>query len=54
MALRLKYAGINEKRISVQDDLITSIKGFAVKSKIEDNLFILPTYTALLEINSNF
>ena len=54
MALRLKYAGIDEKNIEVKDELIASIKDFALKSKKDENLFVLPTYTALLEINSSF
>lgn len=54
MALRLKYAGINPGQINIQEKLIPAIKDFALKSKKDENLFVLPTYTALLEINSSF
>jgi lipid II isoglutaminyl synthase (glutamine-hydrolysing) len=53
MALRLKYAGIDNSKISIHEDIIPAIKDFAVKSRKDENLFVLPTYTALLEINSS-
>ncbi|MBI2011496.1 DUF1727 domain-containing protein [Candidatus Daviesbacteria bacterium] len=48
MALRLKYAGIDPKNISINDVLE---KAFKLSLEIESgNLFILPTYTALLTL----
>lgn len=48
MALRLKYAGTEEKNLVIEQDLE---KGFnkAVK-ETEGKLFVLPTYTALMEL----
>ena len=48
MALRLKYAGVDEGRIIVDQDLKTAF-GEAVKNR-DGKLFILPTYTAMLEL----
>lgn len=53
IALRLKYAGVSIEDIEVKEELIASIKDLVVKSKKDENLFVLPTYTALLEINSS-
>ena len=50
MALRLKYAGI--ENITVDNDLILAIEKLAFITEKDENLFVLPTYTALLEINS--
>src|SRR3989344_2867188 len=48
MALRLKYAGVDEGRIIVDQDLKAAF-GEAVKNR-DGKLFILPTYTAMLEL----
>lgn len=51
MALRLKYAGIPLEKIKIEPSIKSAIE-FAVNSAEEgDNLTILPSYTALLEIN---
>lgn len=47
MAVRLKYAGIND--IKVIQSIYTAIN--TITREAEDNITILPTYTALLEIN---
>ena len=50
MALRLKYANINTKQIKIIENLATAVNN-AVKSLVQDEiLYILPTYTALLEL----
>lgn len=51
MALRLKYAGIDQNTISIKKSLKEALEG----SKRQENgrLFILPTYTALLELQKN-
>ncbi|MDD5147308.1 MAG: MurT ligase domain-containing protein [Candidatus Daviesbacteria bacterium] len=50
LALRLKYANFNPKEIKIQPDLKQALKqaGMGLKGK----LFILPTYTAMLELQS--
>lgn len=52
MALRLKYAGIPEEKIVIDEAIIDSIKKLALNSKKDENIFVLPTYTSLLKINS--
>jgi len=48
MALRLKYAGIPQERIHVEDDLATAIDGAVGDGR--GRLFALPTYTAMLAL----
>lgn len=50
MALRLKYANLNAMQI--QSDFDKSIKSVLEKTARSQTLFILPTYTAMLEIRS--
>lgn len=50
LANRLKYAGFDPKNILVEPDLEQSFK--KAKKNLEGRLFILPTYTALLELQS--
>jgi len=50
MALRFKYAGFDSASIKVEKELDTALQ-LALKSK-PNRLFILPTYTALLELQS--
>ena len=48
MATRLKYAGVDEDRISVVDDLSDALA--AAASGEGDRLLVLPTYTAMLQL----
>ena len=48
MALRLKYAGIAQERIHVEDDLSAAIDGAVGDGR--GRLFALPTYTAMLAL----
>lgn len=48
LALRLKYAGFNSKLITIEPDLTKAFN--LAKSKTQGRLFILPTYTSLLEL----
>ena len=48
LGLRLKYAGVDEDRISVSQSMEESFES-ALK-QTEGKLFILPTYTALMEL----
>lgn len=49
MALRLKYAGVNTEKIKVVSDIEKAVEYIGKSS--EDNITILPTYTALLKLN---
>lgn len=54
MAARMKYAGLNPEKITIKDDIKTSIN-YALDSINEgEQLLIMPTYTALLEMQSIF
>jgi UDP-N-acetylmuramyl tripeptide synthase len=49
LALRLKYAGVGVERIRVVADLATALDA-AVGQAAAGRLFVLPTYTALLQL----
>ena len=48
LALRLKYAGVDERRLSVDDDLASGLDGALAGGS--GPLYVLPTYTALLSL----
>ncbi len=48
MALRLKYAGFDPKNIKLEEDLAQALK--LAQDQTHSKLFILPTYTAMLEL----
>ena len=50
MAVRLKYAGIPQERITVEPNLEKAIQ-LAASTEETDKITILPSYTALLKIN---
>lgn len=51
LALRLKYAHVQEKNIKVSDDYWKVIENMSQQKLKEDEyIYILPTYTAMLEI----
>ena len=50
LALRLKYAGFDPKFIIVENNLEKAFR--QAKTGLKGSLFILPTYTALLELQS--
>ncbi len=50
LALRLKYAGVDPKHIVVEDDLKKALQ--QARMGLKGRLFILPTYTAMLELQS--
>ena len=50
MAVRLKYAGITSDRIIIQQDLRKAVELAASSNNPEQNVTILPSYTALLKI----
>lgn len=51
MALRLKYAGVSIEKIKVIKSLKKAIEYISTKTEKDSNITILPTYTALLEMN---
>ena len=50
MAVRLKYAGIDKKNIFIIDDLKKSIEYSIKQTEETEKLYIMPTYTALLNM----
>ncbi len=51
MALRLKYAGIEQDRIIVEEDIQKAIEIASRSEDKEEKITILPSYTALLKIS---
>ncbi|MCR5261340.1 MAG: Mur ligase family protein [Candidatus Gastranaerophilales bacterium] len=51
-ALRLKYAGVNTELITVVDDIETAVSKAAEMTADDETLLILPTYTALLKMQT--
>ena len=52
MAVRLKYAGVNESQFEVIPDLKLALKKAVSQTEDENTLLILPTYTALLKMQN--
>ncbi|MDO8573124.1 MAG: MurT ligase domain-containing protein [Candidatus Daviesbacteria bacterium] len=50
LALRLKYAGFDPKQIIIEPDLKKALE--QAREGLKGRLFILPTYTAMLELQS--
>ncbi len=50
MAVRFKYSGIEASRIRVEEDAEKAIRTALDRTKTGESLFILPTYTAMLEL----
>jgi len=50
MALRLKYANINEGQISINKNITSAINKSLKSLDTNETLYILPTYTVLLEM----
>ncbi len=51
LALRLKYAGVDEDKLYVEHDLAAALDR-ALETASAEQLFALPTYTALLELRA--
>ena len=51
MALRLKYAGVPVEKIKLIKSLKSAIEYISTQTEKDSNITILPTYTALLEMN---
>jgi len=52
MAVRLKYAGINIDKIQIEKDYEELLNKALATTSEGQNLYILPTYTAMLEVRS--
>lgn len=50
MAVRLKYAGVSEDQFLIEKDIKTAMEKALELTKDEENLLVLPTYTALLKM----
>ena len=51
MAVRLKYAGIPQDRITVEEDIKKAVELAANSENKDEKITILPSYTALLKIS---
>lgn len=54
MALRLKYAGVSKKHLAVEKDLKKAVQAAVKLSTASETIFVIPTYTAMMEIRSQF
>jgi UDP-N-acetylmuramyl tripeptide synthase len=54
MAVRLKYAGVEPERISVEPDLGRAVDAALAQTPPGTTLYALPTYTAMLELRAEF
>ena len=54
MAVRMKYAGVDEKLIATQPKLALALKESLDSLGPGETLWILPTYTCLLELQKIF
>ena len=50
MALRLKYANVNPSKITVKENITNAINEALKVLEKDETLYILPTYTVLLEM----
>jgi UDP-N-acetylmuramyl tripeptide synthase len=50
LALRLKYAGVDEDRLDVVEDVETALDRALAAAPAPEPLYAVPTYTALLEL----
>ena len=51
MAIRLKYAGVPDEKITINQNIEKAINYTVNACKSDDKITILPSYTALLKIN---
>ncbi len=52
MAVRLRYAGVAEEQIIVQQDLAAALDAALARTPDGGTLYLLPTYTAMLEVRA--
>ncbi len=51
MAVRLRYAGIPAEQIKIQPEVMTALYDAVDQTHADETLYVLPTYTALLQIS---
>lgn len=54
MALRLKYAGVDPKKISLEKNPAKAVSGLVKLIPKGETCFVFPTYTAMIEIRNAF
>lgn len=54
IALRLKYAGVPKESIIIEPESVKAVERLASKLKAEEVGYLLPTYTAMMEIRGHF
>jgi UDP-N-acetylmuramyl tripeptide synthase len=54
MAVRLKYAGVPEEHIRICPSLEAAMETALGETQVDETLYVLPTYTALLALRSFF
>ena len=52
LAVRLKYAGVPEERVTVVRDLAAALKTVASLATADEEIAVLPTYTAMLGLRA--
>lgn len=52
MALRLKYAGVNQQLVHIEKDIREALNGALALTQEDETLLVLPTYTALLKMQN--
>jgi UDP-N-acetylmuramyl tripeptide synthase len=50
MALRLKYAGVEPRRIQLEPDLRRALERLLAAAEPAETVYVLPTYTAMLAV----
>jgi UDP-N-acetylmuramyl tripeptide synthase len=54
MALRLKYAGVPSASVLTEPDPVAAVRALAAMTPAGETAFVLPTYTAMIEIRNAF
>jgi hypothetical protein len=50
LGLRFRYGGVDEARMTVHEELTAAFDAAVAATPPEGTLYVLPTYTAMLEI----
>jgi UDP-N-acetylmuramyl tripeptide synthase len=50
MAVRMKYAGVDPKRIVVEEDVRSALEMALARTDHGETVYVLPTYTAMLHV----
>ncbi len=52
LALRLKYAGVDAGRVTIEPDPAAALRLIAARVDPEEEAIVVPTYTAMLELRA--